>query len=46
MTTKAAKIKNVCYTLGHISNYSIGILVQNDGNTNSQKYFVNTDENL
>ena len=44
--TKAAEIKNVCYNLGHISCYSIGILIPNDGNTDSQKYFVNIDENL
>jgi len=44
--TKAAEIKNVCYNLGHISCYSIGILIPNDGNTDSHKYFVNIDENL
>ena len=44
--TKAAKVKNVYYNLGHISYYSIGILVSNDGNTDSQKDVMNTDENL
>jgi len=45
--TKAAEVKfTICYNLGHISYYSIGILVPNDGNVDSLKYFVNTDKNL
>jgi len=44
--TKATNVKNVCYSLWHISYDRIGILVPNDGNTDSQKYFVNIDENL
>jgi len=44
--TKLSKSKNVGYNLGCISYYSIGILAPNNGNTNSRKYFVNTDKYL